>query len=119
MNQELDHCTTNSKRNFCKELGYCQLEVLLESQASSGGIQPNGASAGPVQDIPNWEALAVNLANAGNNGSGNCPKIEGILELHHVLTAQKRQSGELIPAEQYHALRAGYQSGPMVFSASE
>lgn len=119
MNQELDHCTTNSKRNFCKELGYCHLEVLLESQASEGGIQPNGASAGPIQDIPNWQALGDNLAKAGKNGSGKCPKIEGILDQHHILTLNKSASGELLSAEQYNALRARYQGAPIAFSASE
>ncbi len=117
MSKELDHCTTNSKRNLCKEFSSCHLEVLLESQASAGGIQRNGASAGPVQDIPNWQALAVNLEKAG--GNGKCPKIEGILEQHHVLTEQKRLSGELIPVQQYKALQARYQNDSIAFSASE
>lgn len=107
MNQELDHCSTNGKRNLCQEFGSCQLEVLLEGQASAGGIQPNGASAGPVQDIPNWEAFAINLEKAGN---GKCPKIEGILREYHILTEQKRALGELIPAKQADALQQSYRS---------
>jgi hypothetical protein len=124
MNKNLEHCTAYGDMKLCAQVGYCSLATQLAHQAKAGGIHKNGAPAGPVFDIPNWNALATNIKKVGDNGDQRCPDIEDILEQHRVLTEQKSASGELLSATQSNALEMRYRDSrkpvPVIaFSASE